>query len=256
MMTSETRSPQPRSHGPRHRGRAAERSTGEPPTGEGCAAASARDNGAHGAHGARPAHTPHGEAQRRALVLAAYHLIAEGGFERLRTRDVAARAGVNIATLHYYFRTKEDLIRGVVAYLQEQFAMALPSSARGTPQTPLDELRVELADTEYQIREHPGPFIVLFELFLRSLRDPAIHGILQGMDASWQRHIEGYLTAGVAQGHFRADLDVPAAAAGIISLVKGSIVQLVLHPESFPAARLYAEIERWLTGHAPTRPTA
>lgn len=43
-----------------------------------------------------------GDQRRRSLVLAAYQLIAEGGFERLRTRDIAARAGVNIATLHYY----------------------------------------------------------------------------------------------------------------------------------------------------------
>src|SRR6185437_3442673 len=46
--------------------------------------------------------TPHGVAQRRELVLAAFNLIAEKGFEGLRTRDVAQRADLNIATLHYY----------------------------------------------------------------------------------------------------------------------------------------------------------
>jgi AcrR family transcriptional regulator len=50
-----------------------------------------------------------GDERRRSLVLAAYHLIAEGGLERLRTRDIAARAGMNIATLHYYFPGKEDV---------------------------------------------------------------------------------------------------------------------------------------------------
>ena len=48
-------------------------------------------------------------------MLAAYKRLAEAGFEGLRTRDVAADAGVNIATLHYYFPSKEALIRGVVA---------------------------------------------------------------------------------------------------------------------------------------------
>src|SRR2546430_7157743 len=55
------------------------------------------------------ARTTHADERRRSLVLAAYDLIAEKGFEDLRTRDVAARAGVNIATLHYYFASKEDL---------------------------------------------------------------------------------------------------------------------------------------------------
>src|SRR6266567_243915 len=63
------------------------------------------------------ARTTHGDERRRSLVLAAYDLIAEKGFEELRTRDVAMRTGVNIATLHYYFASKEDLIEGVVDYL-------------------------------------------------------------------------------------------------------------------------------------------
>jgi len=40
------------------------------------------------------------ERRRQELVHAAFNLIAEHGFEGLRTRDVAAEVGVNIATLH------------------------------------------------------------------------------------------------------------------------------------------------------------
>src|SRR5205809_67708 len=54
--------------------------------------------------------------RRGALVRAAYNQIAERGFEGLRTREVAGEAGVNIATLHYYFPTKEKLIEGVVEH--------------------------------------------------------------------------------------------------------------------------------------------
>ncbi len=52
-----------------------------------------------------------GDERRRSLVLAAYHLIAERGFEGLRTRNVATRAGVNIATLHYYFAKRKISFR-------------------------------------------------------------------------------------------------------------------------------------------------
>src|SRR5436309_13427251 len=91
--------------------------------------------------------------RRRALVAAAYQIIAESGFEGLRTRDVAARAGVNIATLHYYFATKEDLVRGVVELLAQEFA-----TFRAPNQPPLEELapreglRSELEDVRYQIK--------------------------------------------------------------------------------------------------------
>src|ERR671930_1437805 len=65
--------------------------------------------------------------RREALVVAAYQRIAADGFEGLRTRDVAADAGVNIATLHYYFPTKEALIRGVIGQAMQRFRETLPS---------------------------------------------------------------------------------------------------------------------------------
>ncbi|MBI4046729.1 MAG: TetR family transcriptional regulator, partial [Devosia nanyangense] len=41
------------------------------------------------------------EERRRAIAMAARQLIIEKGFEGLRTRDIADRVGINIATLHY-----------------------------------------------------------------------------------------------------------------------------------------------------------
>ena len=63
-----------------------------------------------------------GAERRQQLVLVAYRLIAEKGFEGLRTRDVADQVGINHATLHYHFPTKEDLIKGVVDYLIQKFS--------------------------------------------------------------------------------------------------------------------------------------
>jgi AcrR family transcriptional regulator len=194
----------------------------------------------------RPVHTAHGECQRQALVQAAYRLIAQGGFERLRTRDVAARAGVNIATLHYYFATKEDLIRGVVDRVHTELA-SIPTSPGDEATRPLEELRREFADTQRQLRETPETFVVVFELSLRALRDPAIHQMLAEMDAGWQSHVEAYLADGVRQGVFRADLDVPAAAAALTATIKGCIMQSNIHGSSFQLDRVAAEVERWLT---------
>jgi AcrR family transcriptional regulator len=209
------------------------------------------DTGAETGTGRRSGYTRHGAAQREALVQAAFNLIAERGFEGLRTRDVAARAGVNIATLHYYFATKEDLIRSVVDMLAEKFRTQQVPYLATQPRRPLVELRQELQDAQYQVRESPEMFTVLFELFMRSTRDPAIKAIMQDMDAHWREHITTYLSEGVAQGVFRRDLDIAAAAAGLVALVKGSAIEMMSNPDTFPASRFNSEVERWLTGCAP-----
>src|SRR5438094_7535143 len=129
-----------------------------------------------------------GEERRRSLVQAAYHLIAEGGFERLRTRDVAARAGVNIATLHYYFARKEDLIQGVVEYLLQQFMTAYLPGSPFEMRTTLEQIRGELAELQYLLQKKPDMFIVLNELVLRSLHDPAIRAMIKWLDEGWHTY--------------------------------------------------------------------
>src|ERR1700716_4084295 len=79
------------------------------------------------------------DRRRQELVQAAFHQIAAHGFEGLRTRDVAGEVGVNIATLHYYFPTKEALIRGVLEYAMERFRSTLEPHG-----SPSDQLRNHL----------------------------------------------------------------------------------------------------------------
>ncbi len=194
-------------------------------------------------------HTAHGDAQRQALTEVAFHLIAQGGLERFRTREVAKRAGVNIATLHYYFPSKEDLIRSVVEYLSHEFATR-QAPFTGAADEPLTEVRRELADSLFQLSEYPESIVAFLELFMRSLRDPAIRESLRGMDADWQEHIETYMVAGVRQGVLRADLNAEVAAAGLIAFIKGCVMQKMIDPDGYPIERIHVEIERWLVGYA------
>ncbi len=163
----------------------------------------------------------HGDERRRSLVLAAYDLIAEKGFEDLRTRDVAMRAGVNIATLHYYFPSKEDLIDGVVDYLLDLFSSEASRDLQLDFSTPLGHLHAMFRNTVYRMRTMPTMFLVLGELVMRSQRHPELEKAMQRMDEQWMHYLSWILAEGVAQGQFRADLDPETMARKIIVIVKG-----------------------------------
>lgn len=62
----------------------------------------------------RPAGARSG-ASRKALLGAARALMAEQGLPRVTVREVAERAGVQPALVHYYFGSKDELLRAVVA---------------------------------------------------------------------------------------------------------------------------------------------
>jgi AcrR family transcriptional regulator len=186
-----------------------------------------------------------GDERRQELVQAAFQVIAEQGFEGLRTREVAARAGVNIATLHYHFPSKEDLIRGVVEQMQREFErQAQELAARGL--TARERLHAELWQAYEVSRDQPELQTVLHELFLRSLRDPRVQAIFSTMKMHWQGAIEDLLSVGIYEGSFRADLDVPATAVAIIAFITGVSLQLARESDTFDYARVVAEFERWL----------
>src|SRR5438067_11451100 len=119
--------------------------------------------------GARTLARSRKEDREQALVQAAFNQIAERGFEGLRTREVAAGVGLNIATLHYYFPTKEALIRGVVAHAMQRFRSTLAPHG-----SPADQLRNHLRAVRKLLREEQQVSAVMGELALRSPRDPPL----------------------------------------------------------------------------------
>ncbi|MFD4643659.1 TetR/AcrR family transcriptional regulator [Lentzea sp. NPDC058436] len=58
--------------------------------------------------------TPKGERRRQALVEAASGLFADGGFDAVRHRAVAERAGLPLASTTYYFDSLDELITAAV----------------------------------------------------------------------------------------------------------------------------------------------
>jgi len=67
--------------------------------------------------GVTAAVTPKGERRRYALVSAAADLLCEGGFDAVRHRAVARRAGLPLASTTYYFSSLEDLIAKAVEHV-------------------------------------------------------------------------------------------------------------------------------------------
>ena len=187
---------------------------------------------------------PGADERRAALLEAAYATIADRGLEGLRTREVAARAGVNIATLHYHFGSKEDLVVAVIAHVRERF-VAAGARAGG------DGVAGHLAAAGALFRDDPQLGRVLLELVLRGQRDRAARTAFRSLHDFWAGMIEGLLRDGVGRGELRQDLDPRAGGRVVTSFVMGAMIQLGVNPKAFEFAAVAEELARWLA--APAR---
>ncbi|MGA8545615.1 MAG: TetR family transcriptional regulator [Mycobacterium sp.] len=126
--------------------------------------------------------TPKGERRRYALVSAAAELLCEGGFEAVRHRAVARRAGLPLASTTYYFSSLDDLICSAVAHIgmmevaQLRAEVAALSRRRRGPETTADLLVDLLVGSE------SGPRLIeqlisRYERYIACARQPALRDI-------------------------------------------------------------------------------
>jgi DNA-binding transcriptional regulator YbjK len=123
--------------------------------------------------------TPKGERRRYALVSAAAELLAEGGFEAVRHRAVAQRAGLPLASTTYYFSSLDDLIAravehiGMIEVAQLRARVNALSRRRRGPETTAEML------AELLVEDVSGPgladqLISRYERLLACTRLPAL----------------------------------------------------------------------------------
>lgn len=182
--------------------------------------------------------------RRAELVRATYELIAEKGLEELRTRDIAARVGINIATLHYYFDTKEALVAAVVDYLLEKFR-TIKAPLVEDP-TALEELRHLFATQTHRRRVEPRLDVVMQEMMLRGRRDERVRARLEVMMLLWNGHVEAIIERGVRTGELSRELDPKVAAGVVTSCMIGSNLQHGVRPTTFSFEATYTSLLGWL----------
>lgn len=99
------------------------------------------------------------------ILIAASKVFTEKGFSGTRTRDIAEEAGINLALLNYYFRTKEKLFEQVMKVkIVLLFGQIIPIVTN--EKTSLDE-KIDLASVKYFdiLTKNPNlPIFVLSEI--------------------------------------------------------------------------------------------
>jgi AcrR family transcriptional regulator len=94
----------------------------------------------------------------------AKRIFTERGYSGTKIRDVAEEAGVNIALLNYYFRSKERLYQSILNENFEEYACAI-SESLNAKDLPLEtRIRRYVSQLIDQLKENPDlPFFIMSE---------------------------------------------------------------------------------------------
>lgn len=148
-----------------------------------------------------------GTERRRAIALAARRIIAEKGLDGLRMRAVADAVGINIATLHYHVKSKDDLLILVAEAIRDDF-IAWHSGHPCKDCSAVEQLGQEFVEFRRSRLENKVLAAALAELWRHASRDSNVARHMQPLRSVWYAHFNTLLQAGIDEGSYRADLDV------------------------------------------------
>lgn len=184
--------------------------------------------------------TPKGERRRYALVSAAAELLREGGFEAVRHRAVAHRAGLPLASTTYYFSSLDDLIASAVEHIgmlevaQLQARVAELSRRRRSAETTAD-LLVDLLVGEGPDVELTDQLISRYERYIACSRLPALRGI--------QRRILHQRAEAVVEAVARSGRMVRVELlSALVCMVDGAVVSALVDDRQGPRAAARAAV--------------
>lgn len=177
---------------------------------------------------------PSVEIERRKLIISATRqVMVTRGLNQLRIADVAKAAKLSSGIIHYYFDSKEELIR-------ETFEQSFEESLRSrekivTSGLPPGQRLIALIDS-YIPRDEVTieAWHVWLQLWAGALRDEELRRINETAYEKWRNLISSVILEGHAVGALTSS-DPEGAANALVALIDGLAVQVLLKSPTIDA---------------------
>jgi TetR/AcrR family transcriptional regulator, regulator of biofilm formation and stress response len=114
--------------------------------------------------------------RRRAILNATLRLIGRRGPEAVTHRAVAAEAGVPLASITYYFGSRDGLLDEALRHVAEEEMAALRAVAQAPPANPTPEALADIlvALAQRGVADGGRSLVAEYELWLEAARRPAL----------------------------------------------------------------------------------
>jgi AcrR family transcriptional regulator len=167
--------------------------------------------------------------------------VAERGIAGATFEHVSREAGVSRGLLHYYFGTKERLLIEVLrSDTETRIAMLDEPLARA--RTVDDVIGVLVSGAEDLLRDDPGFYVILFELFTAGRQNPDIQRELAELYQRSRRHVADILRRKQAEGALSLRFDAEAIVSHMFAAADGGALQRLSDPQRDFAPTLEAGI--------------
>jgi len=185
---------------------------------------------------ADPSSARNGEQTVDRIRAAACRALARRGLARARISDIAREAGVSSAVVHYYFRSKDEVLLSAMQWASEQLQKTLDWILADSPD-PLTQLRLILSVSAPVTEALRDEYVLWLDFWSLVRIDTKYLPECLAMSASWKSIVLDVLQRGAEQGVFRPAVPVEDIAQMYVSLSESFAYRCVIGYDDMPVTR-------------------
>ena len=179
---------------------------------------------------------PSVESRRREEVLnATWELLTEVGYERVRIADIAQRAGTSTGTIHYYFKTKEEVLAAAFHYAVADSRRRSEEALAGLSD-PWERF-VALIEAHVPRSDVRKEWLIWLHLWSEASINQWFRSLNEAHYGQWIDLVEGIVRDGQDRGAFRR-VDARDFVLRFLTMMDGLVIQFTMGSRELDLARL------------------
>ena len=177
------------------------------------------------------------DERRALLVQAALRVIAANGVSGATTRAIVAEAGMSLASFHYAFRSHDEMMRELIAFVVGAEANAVFAVLR-----PGNDIETSLREGMHAFLDYviadPGHEQVMQELVQYALRTPDLQHLAREQYDSYRGAVTEILVEGASAAHVTWSLPVAEVARLVVTVTDGVTLAWLADRDAAAARRV------------------
>jgi len=151
---------------------------------------------------------------------AACRAFAEGGLAGTRIADIAREAGVSSAIIHYYFKSKDEVLLAAIEWSDDQAHRRLQRLLLDCDDH-IERLRRLVDEAVPQTETLRQEYLLWLEAWPRTRRHPEVLASCVAMSNRWSEFVTAVVEGGVEAGAFVAQAPVEEIVSRITAIADG-----------------------------------
>lgn len=185
------------------------------------------------------------DATLERLLDAASKTISRRGFGATRVADIAKEASVSPATVHYYFKTKEEILIRTLLWANDRLVAQVEAASADSDDPIVDLARFIERTIPYSGMQR-DEYLLEIDLWSRVRLHPELLPAWEDFSNRWISHVAELITAGIERGVFLTVAPADEIAERLAAMTDGLAAQAAIGSVRMPPERARAIVLRFV----------